>query len=407
MHLDRSIEIAVALRMTCCNRTLVDRASSELVTVIFDTSDAALEFSRGRSCLGEVARTYGLSPLLDFSASTSTDDIINAVKPTIEGSAVLPRLVVVENLGVFAIGYTKTDAETVLDCLLQKKMYQESGEQHLLPGRLDKCVTIVTGSAQGFGKGIAQELAREGAYVVVTDLNDEAGAVFADELNAEYGAGTAIYCHCDVIKAESIAALVTTVVHTYGGVDMFISNAGVLKAGSLDEMDEKGFDLVTSVNYKAFFLCTQAASRIMRLQHQYNASHVMDIIQVNSKSGLEGSNKNFAYSGSKFGGIGLTQSFALELVEHNIKVNAVCPGNYYEGPLWSDPQTGLFVQYLATGKVPGARTVDDVKDFYLSKVPMRKGCSPLDVARAILYCREQTNETGQAIPVTGGQVMLG
>jgi NAD(P)-dependent dehydrogenase (short-subunit alcohol dehydrogenase family) len=127
---------------------------------------------------------------------------------------------------------------------------------------------------------------------------------------------------------------------------------------------------------------------------------------VNSKSGLQGSNKNYAYAGGKFGGIGLTQSFALELIPYGIKVNAVCPGNYFEGPLWSDPDNGLFAQYLATGKVPGARTIHDVKKFYESKVPMGRGCTPDDVVKAIVYAIDQDYETGQAIPVSGGQVML-
>ena len=116
--------------------------------------------------------------------------------------------------------------------------------------------------------------------------------------------------------------------------------------------------------------------------------------------------KNFAYAGSKFGGIGLTQSFALELCAYNIKVNAVCPGNFLDGPLWSDPVRGLFVQYLEAGKVPGAKTVADVRRYYEAKVPMNRGCLPVDVARAVMYCVEQKYETGQAIPVTGGQVML-
>ncbi|HTZ50024.1 MAG TPA: sorbitol-6-phosphate 2-dehydrogenase, partial [Spirochaetia bacterium] len=100
------------------------------------------------------------------------------------------------------------------------------------------------------------------------------------------------------------------------------------------------------------------------------------------------------------------QSFAMELVEHGIKVNSVCPGNYFEGPLWSDPEKGLFVQYLKAGKVPGAKTVEDVKRSYESRVPMGRGCQVPDVVRAILYLVEQEYETGQALPVTGGQVMI-
>ena len=144
----------------------------------------------------------------------------------------------------------------------------------------------------------------------------------------------------------------------------------------------------------------------MKAQHEADADWMGDIITINSKSGLEGSNKNYAYAGSKFGGIGLTQSFALELCEYNIKVNAVCPGNFLDGPLWMDPERGLFVQYLNAGKVPGAKTVADVKAFYEAKVPMNRGCFPIDVARAIFYIVEQQYETGQALPVTGGQCML-
>ena len=131
-----------------------------------------------------------------------------------------------------------------------------------------------------------------------------------------------------------------------------------------------------------------------------------DIIQINSKSGLEGSKANFAYAGSKFGGLGLVQSFALELAPYRIKVNGICPGNFLDGPLWSDPVKGLYVQYLNAGKVPGAKTVDDVREYYLSKVPMHKGCNPSDVTKGVLYLIEQTCETGQALPITGGQVML-
>jgi sorbitol-6-phosphate 2-dehydrogenase len=272
--------------------------------------------------------------------------------------------------------------------------------------RLGGRVCLVTGGAQGFGEGIARELAAAGATLVIADLNLALAESVADSLDGHYGAGTAIALPVDVGDEDSVQALINQIVLRFGGLDLLVSNAGVLRAGSLDEMTLKTFEFVTRINYTAFFLITKYGSRPMKIQARFDPCYSSDIVQINSKSGLEGSNRNFAYAGGKFGGIGLVQSFAKELVDHRIKVNAICPGNYYEGPLWSDPDKGLFVQYLNTGKVPGAQTVQDVFDFYVAKVPMRRGCSPADVTRAILYCAEQQYETGQAIPVTGGQNML-
>jgi sorbitol-6-phosphate 2-dehydrogenase len=167
----------------------------------------------------------------------------------------------------------------------------------------------------------------------------------------------------------------------------------------------KDWEFVTNVNYNGFFLCTKYFAQVMSEQNKATGLW-SDIVQVNSKSGLAGSKNNGAYAGSKFGGLGLVQSFALELVADQIKVNAVCPGNFLDGPLWSDPERGLFVQYLAAGKVPGAKTVEDVRRHYESLVPMNRGCFPADVAKAIVYAVEQQYETGQAIAVTGGQIML-
>lgn len=272
--------------------------------------------------------------------------------------------------------------------------------------RLDQKISIVTGSAQGFGKGIAEEMVKNGAFVVIADLNFDLASSVSQELNSLYGQNATIPVKVDVGDEESIRSMMLETVKNYGGLDIFVSNAGVLKAGGLEEMDLKAFEFVTKINYTAYYLCTKYASEIMKAQNSINKNYFTDIIQINSKSGLEGSNKNFAYSGGKFGGIGLTQSFALELVPFSIKVNSICPGNFFDGPLWSDPERGLFVQYLSTGKVPGAKTVEDVKKFYESKVPMNRGCDTIDVARAIFYVVEQEYETGQAVPVTGGQTML-
>lgn len=274
-------------------------------------------------------------------------------------------------------------------------------------GRADNRIIVVTGAAQGFGEGIGRCLLQEGANIVVADLNEEAGRATAADFNRIAKNNQAIFVKTNVAEMASLENLVHETVAAFGGIDCFISNAGVLRAGGLEEMTPGDFDFVTRINYNAYFYGTKVVSRVMKLQTKYaSGDYFADIIQVNSKSGLQGSKANFAYAGGKFGGIGLTQSFALELAPFRIKVNAICPGNFYEGPLWSNPENGLFVQYLKAGKVPGAKTVEEVKAFYLSKVPMGKGCTPVDVTKGVLYLMEQCGETGQALPITGGQVML-
>lgn len=268
-------------------------------------------------------------------------------------------------------------------------------------GRLAGKIAIVTGAAQGFGKGIAEEMYREGCQIAIADMNLPGARAVAEELGER-----AIAVEVNVTDEESVAGMIRATVEAFGGLDILVSNAGVAKAGNLMELERKTFDFVTSINYTGYFLCAKYAAAIMEAEHEADPDWFGDIITINSKSGLEGSKNNYAYAGSKFGGIGLTQSFALELCPYNIKVNAICPGNYLDGPLWSDPERGLFVQYLNAGKVPGAKTVEDVRRYYMAKVPMNRGCFPSDVAKAIFYCVDQKYETGQAIPVTGGQVML-
>lgn len=273
--------------------------------------------------------------------------------------------------------------------------------------RIARRIVVVTGGAQGFGEEIARAMVDRGAYVVIADLNRQGAETLAAELNgATDGAAVALGLEVNVADEESVRAMIDSVVRAWGGIDLFVSNAGVLRAGSVKELTLRDFEFVTSVNYSAFFLCTKHVAPVMALQNYAGGAYFTDIIQINSKSGLAGSNKNGAYAGAKFGGLGLVQSFAMELVTDNIKVNAVCPGNFFEGPLWSDPEKGLFVQYLNAGKVPGAKSVEEVRRAYEQKVPMGRGCRGEDVVKGILYLVDQVYETGQALPVTGGQIML-
>ncbi len=366
------------------------------------------------------------------------DDLAAATRAAVESyrndHGAQPTVVVVPQVAAFAVGANlpsaRTALETYTDALRvtrdanrigtvqvmspdqqafieqwEAESYRKSVATQGTGGRLAGKVALVTGAAQGFGLGITESLLAEGACVVLADLNLAGATQEAERLAVDHP-GRTLAVGVNVADEQSQLDMVGEVVARLGGVDVFISNAGVLRAAGVMTQPVADFDFVTNVNYRGYFLGVRAVAPVMAAQHAARPEVWFDIVEINSKSGLEGSKRNFAYAGSKFGGIGLTQSFALELVEYGIKVNAICPGNFLDGPLWSDPERGLFVQYLRTGKVPGAATVDDVRRFYEAKVPMNRGCLPSDVARAVTYVVEQQYETGQAVPVTGGQNML-
>src|SRR5690554_721006 len=369
------------------------------------------------------------------SAESTINQFKEEYKKFIAENNYQPKIVLIKGIGLLAIGDNSAQTDIILDVfedMLKISWLSESfGGQHFMTdeqiafidtwevenyrrsiaavaskGRVENRTIIVTGAAQGFGEGIARELKEQDANIVVADLNSKRGEETVRELNAIKGGNQSLFVKVDVSKIEEIENLVYETVKNFGAVDVFISNAGILRAGGLEEMTPESFDLVTKINYNAYFYCTKVVSKVMKLQTQYKTDYMADVIQINSKSGLSGSRRNFAYAGGKFGGIGLTQSFALELAPDRIKVNSVCPGNFYDGPLWSDPETGLFVQYLNAGKVPGAKTIEDVKQFYLNQTPIQRGCTVKDVVKGVIYLIDQEFETGQALPVTGGQIML-
>lgn len=337
--------------------------------------------------------------------SGSTEKVLKEISATKDD---IGDYLFIEGLGLLGLSANKSGVDKELG-EIRKESRMDISEFVTVPPvnkHLYNKVIVITGGAMGIGEGIARKLFNEGANVVIYDINNESGKLVASELNRQKTLNRAYFIRADVTNHESVADAVFETVLEFSGLDVMISNAGVLKAGGIDEMDPDTFDFVCRVNYQGYYNCVRAAVPVMKLQNQYASANYGDIIQINSKSGLEGSKKNFAYSGSKFGGIGLTQSFAIELIADRIKVNAICPGNYFDGPLWSDPEHGLFVQYLRTGKVPGAKTIDDVRQHYESMVPAGRGCRIEDVIKAIKYVIDQEYETGQAVPVTGGQVML-
>ncbi len=254
-------------------------------------------------------------------------------------------------------------------------------------------IAIVTGGAQGLGAALCHRLAREGAHIVVADLNLEGAETTAAEVAAQTGRRT-LAVQVDVTDEAQVAAMVDRTVAEFGRLDILVSNAGILISGAADQFDVKKWQAVINVNLVGYFLVAKHAIRVMKPQH----SGI--IIQINSKSGKKGSFKNSAYAASKFGGIGLTQSLALELAEEGIRVNAVCPGNLLDSPLWTE---SLFKQYARNQGITEA----EVRQKYIDQVPMKRGCTYEDVCNVVVFLAsdQASYMTGQAINVTGGQEM--
>ena len=257
--------------------------------------------------------------------------------------------------------------------------------------RLAGRTAIITGGAQGLGEALARRLDREGCKVVVADLNFE----LAQRIAA--GLTDAIAIKVDVCDEQQVEAMVKAAVDRYGSLDLLVSNAAILISGAVVEFPSAKWKKVLEVSLMGYFHCAKAAAKVMMKNKKGS------IIQINSKSGKKGSYKNSAYAAAKFGGIGLTQSLALELAEFGIRVNAICPGNLLNSPLWTEGENSLFKQYAGNQGI----SEDQVRLKYLSQVPLGRSCEYDDVANLMVFLAsdEASYMTGQAINVTGGQEM--
>ena len=257
---------------------------------------------------------------------------------------------------------------------------------------LKDTVAIVTGGARGIGRGIAQELAREGAHIVIADLPslqeemEQTGALVEGE------GVQALLTHCDVTDWSQVSALASTTQERFGRIDILVNNAGVISVAAVVTMSEEAWDRVLDVNLKGTFLCCKAV-----------APHMMErragrIVNLSSQAGKRGEAGAAHYCASKFGVIGFTQAFAREMGPFNVTVNAVCPGEV-DSAMWREH----LLPAMAAGQ--GATPEEAWQRWVRERVPLGRPQTVEDIGQAVAFLCRADNITGEALNVTGGSEM--
>ncbi|NPV69016.1 MAG: 3-oxoacyl-ACP reductase FabG [Firmicutes bacterium] len=246
--------------------------------------------------------------------------------------------------------------------------------------RLEGKVAVVTGGARGIGKALCEVFAREGAAVVVGDVQLDLARSVAGAI-VESG-GKALAVPLDVGDKSQVTACFEAAVRQFGGVDALLNNAGINRDAFLTKMTEEQWDNVLRVDLKGAFLCAQAFAQVNSASGAGGA-----IVNISSISGLRGNMGQVNYSAAKSGLVGMTKTMALELARFNIRVNAIAPG---------------FIDTEMTRVVP-----EKVREICKAQIPIGRIGSPEEVAKVALFlcCDDSSYVTGQTLSVNGGWYM--
>lgn len=248
---------------------------------------------------------------------------------------------------------------------------------------VEEKVTIITGAAQGIGLACAERFARDGARVVLADVQDEKGEAAAEGIRA--AGADAAYIHCDVGDKSQVESLVAQTVDRHGRLDVMISNAAILHIADVLELEEEDFDRVVRVNLKGYFLTGQAAARQMVAQGRGGT-----IINMSSIQAVITLPNILTYSICKGGVKSLTVSMALALADKGVRVNAIGPGS------------------IATDMVKKLMVDDAARKKLLSRTPMGRLGDPSEIASVAVFLAsdESSYVTGETVYVDGGRLGL-
>lgn len=266
--------------------------------------------------------------------------------------------------------------------------------------RLEGKVAIVTGAGQGIGRGIALRLAREGATVVVAELNPDTAAAVAAEIR-DMGRPALAYS-IDLTNVDQVQSMVDRVVEEYDRVDILVNNAGRVQVKPLLDVTEGDWDAILDINLKGLFFCLQAvaAQMVRQLPEDVPQRDRADrchgkIVNMTSISGRHGRSDQVHYAASKMAIISVTQSAALALARYGINVNAVSP-SVVATPMWDTVDRDR-------GRIAGLKPGEAMSSF-VERIPLKRAGTPEDMAAAVAFlCSSDADYiTGQTLNVDGG-----
>jgi NAD(P)-dependent dehydrogenase (short-subunit alcohol dehydrogenase family)/rhamnose utilization protein RhaD (predicted bifunctional aldolase and dehydrogenase) len=255
-------------------------------------------------------------------------------------------------------------------------------------------VAVVTGAGSGLGRSIAVGLAKEGALVALADIDTAAAGDTADMINEQGSGGAAMVAGCDVTNEESVSSAIWGIVERWGGLDVVVNAAGVAPAYAVEDTPVDKWRFALEVNLTGYMLMVKYAARVMKAQGMGGS-----IVNISSKSGIQASKNNSAYNATKAGELHLTRGWAMELGRDGIRVNAVCPGNVFEGSKIWNPK---YIEVCA--RKYGIRP-DEVIPYYVSKTMLNLEIKGQDIADAVVFLASERARriTAQTLVVDAGQ----
>jgi len=256
---------------------------------------------------------------------------------------------------------------------------------------------IITGAGSGLGRSIAIGIARAGANVAAADIDKQGAMQTCELIKNEIPEVSAMVVLCDVTNEANVEKAFATVKESFDSLDVLVNAAGVAPAGALVDMPVDKWRFALEVNLTGYFLMAKHAARLMIEQGTGGS-----IINLSSKSGLDASKNNTPYNATKAGELHMARGWAMELGQHNIRVNSVCPGNVFEGSKIWNPE---YIEICA--KKHGIKP-EEVISHYVSKTMLKKEIKGQDIADAVVFLASEKSRmiTGQTLVVDAGQVMV-